>query len=182
MNSSNNNQQTHQELLMLFPVIADDIKNAKRQQWSIGYYGLIIYAAIMGFIKVKFAHGNPNEIEKCFIISLSIIVLVLCILYLIENQLTLRKYRIRLGTIIDDYFSDDTAKIVPPPKHYKGLGYYFDIPTMIIYLLIGGVSLVAWTLYADKALPYIKIYLYLSIPLVIGIIVNICLVHCRKKP
>lgn len=55
----------HSDFLNRYSILIDDIKYLKSRQWTITYYLLLLYAAIIGFYKLMgFDDGTGYCIEK----------------------------------------------------------------------------------------------------------------------
>jgi hypothetical protein len=139
--------KTQEELLMLFPVVIDDIKTLKRQQWTITYYGLLLLAAIIGFYGLlRSPYNHASCLEKGLLLAAAIVVFVVCTGYLIEHQYRLTQYRKRLEKIRNE-FTERTKEIVDVREDYTSFGYFFGIVIPFILFLLAGVFFVGWILY-----------------------------------
>ena len=68
----------HSEFLNRYSILIDDIKYLKSRQWTITYYLLLLYAAIIGFCKLMgFDDGTGYGIEKSVLIILTFLIAAL---------------------------------------------------------------------------------------------------------
>jgi membrane protein YdbS with pleckstrin-like domain len=95
MIEKNNDQQKFQ---FFYRTYANDIENAKRRQWAIPYYILLLFAAVLLVHKlgVKSCTANLLLPLLAFIISL------FGIYHVFDVHFVLVRYRMRLGNLIND--------------------------------------------------------------------------------
>jgi len=94
MNNSDPSGNSNEMLYVLMQLLRDDIQFVKNQQWTISYYGLLVFSGIVGVIKIL--EGN-NKVIGCIgksIISVSTLsVLIICFIYLFSLQNAGKTYR-----------------------------------------------------------------------------------------
>lgn len=126
------------ELLLLYQDSIDIIRDLKRQQWTMTYYALLLYAAIIGAYSLIYdetAEGFPvDNLLPLFLV----IVATMSTIILVLAQFSLRRRRIRL-LWMRNYF--DKAVEGPPYSIRKQHAYFIDdwpIWGMMVFTIIIG--------------------------------------------
>jgi len=87
-----------------YQILIDDIKYAKRQQWNLCYYALLIFGAIVGLTQI----GNlnlKNYIDEIRWIAVGLATSISC--FLIQFQLDIWRYRKNVKKIVKNKFPED---------------------------------------------------------------------------
>ena len=106
--------------LAYYQILIDDIKYAKRQQWNLCYYALLIFGAIVGLTQIENLNLK-NYIDEMRWIAVGLATLISC--FLIQFQLDIWRYRKNIERIIDNKFPNELADIASYPKA-SGRFYY----------------------------------------------------------
>ena len=97
-----NNTNTNNEFLNRFSILIDDIKYIKSRQWTVTYYLLLLYAALIGFYKLMGFHkGADFCFEKNLLCILTLLVAGLGTIYQYEFQSRVTRYRRLLNGVLD---------------------------------------------------------------------------------
>jgi hypothetical protein len=104
-NSTNNNSDnTHSEFLNRYSILIDDIKYLKSRQWTITYYLLVLYAAIIAFYKLmNFDKGNDICLEKTLLTILILLIAVLGTIHQCSFQSRITRYRNLIEDILPHF-------------------------------------------------------------------------------
>jgi hypothetical protein len=142
------------ELIMLFQVITDDIKNLRRQQWTATYYILLTYAAIIGFYSLKSINTSSLAPPLLSIVALGMNLLGLW--YVMDTNKNLCFYRMRLTRIKENFVEVakeilDIRTTAQEDERYVSFRYYFIPLTLsFIALLFVGLLFVICLVFHDK--------------------------------
>ena len=149
-----NSQSTeNSEFLNRYSILIDDIKYLKSRQWTITYYLLLLYAAIIGFYKLMgFDDGTGYCIEKSVLIILTFLIAALGTVYQCVFQSRLSRYRTLLkGTLnhlsdaFRDFELDRLRERFRNQERYTSWSngfYLFTLPFIVIFWI--GVGLIFW--------------------------------------
>ncbi|HVP79497.1 MAG TPA: hypothetical protein VMV04_16550 [Thermodesulfobacteriota bacterium] len=133
-------------LVAVFNNSADHIQFLKKQQWTITYYCLLLYAAIVAVFKTYLA--NASCIERSVLFAISAVLYVIgCILILIFEK-SMNEHRVIMKNIYESFPEEIKiahAKISSgsSPRDYPLIRF-----TLIASLIIGLVA-VGWLLYRN---------------------------------
>ena len=151
MNDKNSKTEA-EELRMLYQITIDDIRYAKRQQWAITYYGLLLITGILGFYKlIQSSKTNIACFEKGILFALAVLIALMGTWILCTFQKSLCEYRERLVRIINKKenfskkFKDALGDI---SRDYTSFYYYFGsivFPFILILWIAAG--FVFWIFY-----------------------------------
>ena len=133
-------------LVAVFNNSADHIQFLKKQQWTITYYCLLLYAAIVAVFKTHFT--NASCIERVALFSISTVLCVIgCILIFVFEK-SMKDHRIIIENI---YESFPEEKRIAFAKTLSGSAPT-DVPLIrstLIASLIIGLVIVGWLLYRN---------------------------------
>ena len=133
-------------LVAVFNNSADHIQFLKKQQWTITYYCLLLYAAIVALFKTYFT--NTSCIERGVLLVISAALCVIGCILIFVFQKSIEDHRLIIKNICES-FPDE--KNVAFAKTSSGPAPT-DVPlirfTMIASLIIGLV-IVGWLLYRN---------------------------------
>ena len=131
-----NDDKKDEELRLLYRLTVDDIRYAKRLQWNLVYYCLLLLGGILGIYKYISSSLEVSLVTKIILLVFSILVSLLGSIYIGDAQNSLVKYRERLIGI-RSYFSTEVEKILgPPPKSYTTFWRNFGIYIIPFWLII----------------------------------------------
>jgi hypothetical protein len=116
MNNDNNYKYTYADFRMRYQITIEDIKHIKNRQWTVTYYLLLLFAAIIGFYKTV---NDPNSVAIAFLwiqrAVLSLIAIAVAVLghkfFLSNFQETLVRYRSNLVNHIIPELSPEFIKV-----------------------------------------------------------------------
>jgi hypothetical protein len=137
------------ELRVLFQIITDDIKYAKRLQWTVTYYVLVTYAAIIGFVELLNSSLPWREpLYSSLILFPAFGINLLGMWHLMDMHKHLSFYRRRLNEI-EKKFEPVTRKILditdePKEKYESYTRYFWSLTLPFIILTTLGLFYVAW--------------------------------------
>jgi hypothetical protein len=127
----------------------DGIEAVKRRQWATTNYVLLIFAAIIGFVKtLEWQNG-------CFSILLllgAVIISIMGIFHLIDMQLVLTQYRLKLSNISKKYTFVKSFDLIAD-KDSSFWKYFFCITAFFVGLIISAVILVLIFLEKNNEIP-----------------------------
>ena len=141
-------QKEEAEIRTLLSIVVDDIKYAKNKQWSLTYYVLLTYAALIGFC--SFLEDKPfyDDIEIKFIIIIpAILISIVGIYNLLDTHKRIAFYRERINKI-QKYLSFEPRSIInirpeQNSHNYAGFDRYFWFLTVpFIGVIFFGLSYV----------------------------------------
>lgn len=147
----------------LYANVTADIRFAKRQQWTVAYYVLLVHAAIAGLYRLLAGAGTPlGENAKFLIVFLGIAATLVAVYFLGGYQKWLQKSRAVLARIHRDHATDGFLAagggetVVP--------GYFKDWSVLLglTVLTNAGAALLAWLVlddlgYALKMFPILLV-------------------------
>jgi len=125
-----------------YRILIDDIKFAKRQQWNICYYTLLIFGAIIGLTQIK---NLELRNYVCLIISIAAFIAIYVSYLLIQFQMDIWRYRKNAKIIIENKFPYDIASIASYPKA-ASWKYYVSFPIFAILIILAGFVAVLFVL------------------------------------
>lgn len=139
-------------IFLLFTDAVENIRFAKRQQWMVAYYALLLYAAIIGYIKIAGMQKTDIETvfstwEELFLYIAIILVVFLGTTYLFLQHNWNCKNRRRLKNIYKKFPRE--AKRVLEHKGAIDTSFTKDIwliVGLLVVLIVGG-SAVIWHVY-----------------------------------
>ncbi len=103
MSENQHGASNQAELLMLYEASGRDTWETKRQQWMVTYYGLLLHAALVGYVALRTEpEPSPVElasVEKLLIVILASFMAVSGFWYLTTSQISLVKFRRRAARI-----------------------------------------------------------------------------------
>ena len=138
------NKEFPQDFRMRFQVILDDIKYIKSRQWSVTYYLLLLFAAIIGFSSLL----NHGCLERSTLLTIAILVALLGTFYQVDFQTRLFNYRKRLIDKVLPNLSDKFQKTEKEPPRYTSWFRDFWAFTFPFILMIWfGAFFVFWHLF-----------------------------------
>jgi len=106
----NKNNTTLEDFRMRYSILIDDIKYMKSRQWTVTYYLLVLYGAIVGFYKLMgFDQGKDFCVQKNVLIIMTLLVAVLGTIYQCDFQSRVTRYRKLLYGVID-HLSEEFRK------------------------------------------------------------------------
>ena len=125
---------------------ANHIQFMKKQQWTITYYCLLLYAAIIALFKTHLA--NASCIERGVLLAISAVLCVIgCILILVFEK-SMKEHRVIVKNIYDSFPEEIEIAFAKTP-----LGAVpTDVPLIrstLIASLITGLVIVGWLLYRN---------------------------------
>lgn len=136
------------DLRLLYQDCLDNIRDLKRQQWTVTYYALLLYAAIGGaYNLVKDRHLDGFQIEN-WLPYLLVVFGFISVTLILRAQFALRGRRVRLHYIREHYF-DDVVELLPgsnKPNHIK-FRYNWELWGMMILTIIVGAILAVMVVY-----------------------------------
>jgi len=174
------------ELRMLYQITIDDIKYAKRLQWTTTYYILLTFAAIIGFyFWIKPLNSDLGWDQKIWLLLPALGINILAVYHLMDTQKCQAIYRMRIIAIkerlekITKDVLDISIKNERDEGKYYGFDYYFlSLVLPFIILITVGLLYVAWSLsyYSDDELCRLLLIFFL-------VLVNVlcCLILYRKN-
>ena len=150
MSDANNPEQTAQELRMHYSIKIQDIRDLKRNQWLVTYYGLALDSAIIGLTKV--ADRPLLCFEKSMLMLAAMIIFGICAYFLFEHQRTLSKYR---EQIVKTYthFTGVTKQVIEIPPDYTSPKYFVSVVLLFVSVLSLGLIAVGWILFRPICTP-----------------------------
>ena len=101
MEDEQRNKETPQDFRMRYQVAIDDIKYIKTRQWSVTYYLLLLYAALIGFYRLDNSNGADSACVARVLAFMAVSVALLGTYYLLDFQWNLSKYRKVIRYIIE---------------------------------------------------------------------------------
>ena len=173
-------QKEEAEIRTLLSIVVDDIKYAKNRQWSLTYYVLLTYAALIGLCKLI----RENAVYSCTTaINISIIFTAFVISFvgvfnLLDTHMRIAYYRHRLENI-KKYLSPKPRAIInirpETEQNYSEYFRYFSgLTAPFIFVLLIGLYFV--TMYVLNTTTYIKLVLIIfGIFYTFFILIKICI-------
>ena len=137
-------------LVAVFNNSGDHIQFLKKQQWTIAYYCLLSYAAIVAVFETYFT--SPSCIERGVLFAISTVLCVIgCILIFVFEK-SMKDHRVIIENI---YESFPEEKKIAFAKTSSGSAPT-DVPLIrftLIASLIIGLVIVGWLLYRNLIFP-----------------------------
>lgn len=137
MDQNNSNE----ELRLLYQTSVAELEFFKRQQWSVTNYALLLYAAIVGVMQLL--TGNIGSVEKLSLCLIASVVGLLgaYILWVLNNSIDVRKARL---DAMHSHFTDSFRKVWSiQEKPEEALSIY----VLLLIIIAVGVSAVWWLVY-----------------------------------
>ncbi len=133
-------------LVAVFNNIADDIQFLKKQQWTVTYYCLLLYAAIVAVFKTHFTNASCIERGALFAISTALCVIGCILIFVFEKSM--EDHRVIIKNICESFPEE---KNIAFAKTLSG-SVSTDVPLIrftLIASLIIGLVIVGWLLYRN---------------------------------
>jgi hypothetical protein len=131
-------------LIALFNNGSNHIQFLKKQQWTITYYCLLLYAAIVAVFKTYFT--NASCVERGVLLAISTVLCFIgCILIFVFEK-SIKEHRIIMDNIYKSFPEEKNIALA------KTSGSPMDVPLIrfaLIASLIIGLVIVGWLLYRD---------------------------------
>jgi len=134
-------EQSNEELRLLYQTSVTELEFFKRQQWSVTNYALLLYAAIVGIAQLL--TGDIDQTEKLVLCLLGSVVGLLgaYILWVLNNSIEVRKSR--LGAIHGN-FSEAFRKVWSiEEKPEEALSIY----VLLLMVMVAGIGAVWWLVF-----------------------------------
>jgi len=133
--------------IALYQGTKNDIEFMKRQQWTITYYGLILYGVLISLKHMIIPVNNGLScFEKGAFLSIAVVICVLCIIALVIFQISLNKYRVLIQRL-EKEFPIKTKNIISEHISSNVSVGNFYILIVQLFALVSGVFAVAWLFY-----------------------------------
>jgi hypothetical protein len=147
------NDKAHEEFLAQWKVAVEDLREAKRQQWLITFYGLLLQGGIITLLNIITSKQKLilTENEKWAFSILSILICSICSYFIFRFQNVKRTSR--LTTIkMQEHFTDDFQNVIKEYYKYnknKYVSFSYDVHIIIplIFGLFIGMAIVIWYLF-----------------------------------
>ena len=145
-------ESTNQDFRMRFPSIIDDIKYIKSRQWTVTYYCLLIFPAIMAFSKfIKLDQQTVPCWQRVILFLIAIFVGVLGSVYQYDFQDRLSKYRERLMKEVvpnlSNKFEKSETKGMDKDRYVSFWNGFLRFTFPLILMVWLGVFIVFWYLF-----------------------------------
>jgi hypothetical protein len=152
---NNDDNTASEDFRMRFPVLIDDIKYIKTRQWTVTYYLLLLYGAIISFyVLLDSGSSKISNLQKSFLIIIALLIGVFGIIYQLKFHSRLIEYRRLLDKMLDgNYFSKeyiDFEKYALKKRKRKNNGEISWINDFWLYtfpfilMLLTGIVFVFW--------------------------------------
>ncbi len=153
-----NNDSVSEDFRMRIPVLIDDIKYIKTRQWTVTYYLLLLYGAIIGFYKLILSSGvEISCIQKSILMLITLSIGGIGTIYQVKFHSRLIKYRRLLDKILDENYL--SQKYIDFEKEALGERkrnekdeiawindfWLYTLPFIIMLLI--GVAFVSWYIF-----------------------------------
>ena len=133
-------------LVAVFNNCGDHIQFLKKQQWTITYYCLLLYAAIIAMFKTYLT--NASCIERGVLLAIStVLCLIGCILIFIFEK-SMKEHRTIIENIYQSFPEEKTIAFASIPSGSAPT----DVPLIrytLVASLIVGLVIVGWLLYRN---------------------------------
>lgn len=160
----------------------DGIEAVKQRQWSTTNYTLLIFAAIIGYLKLLInpQHSNVNDALFFLLLASAFWVSIVGIYHLIDMQLVITKYRKKMFNIAERYDFVHKIDMVTDDKA-DFLKYIWSITGVFISIILAGLSLSIIFLYnnAGSGFSLFSMSYCLTTVILFDIIFSIALA-CKK--
>lgn len=139
------------ELHLLYQDAVDNIREYKRQQWSITNYGVLLYVAIVA-LHEKFNFNTylpPSAFEKSLLGATAVVILIVGISLICRSQCAMAGCRRRMKKIRDESFeqvSKDVWKEDNKPDHVS-VWHSSGVPVALVGVLLVGCIAVWWVIF-----------------------------------
>jgi hypothetical protein len=125
----------------------EDIRIAKKQQWSVVYYGFLLQSGLLSSILI-IRNELQTEISKIFFIGSSIFVCLIVAAILLIFQSKMKEYRGLIKKLEDDSFTKSFNDLVKPfydrRKNYLDFLYGSEILILMILSSLFIMSSIIW--------------------------------------
>jgi len=136
----------------LYADVTADIRFAKRQQWTVAFYVLLVHAAIAALYRLLAGADTPlGENPKFLIVFLGIAATLIAVYFLGGLQKWLQKSRAVLARIDHDHATEGFLAARGGEKTESG---YFKDGSVLLALTVlanAGAALLAWLVLEDLA-------------------------------
>ena len=155
MSENQHGASNQAELLMLYEASGRDTWETKRQQWMVTYYGLLLHAALVGYVALRTEpEPSPVElasVEKLLIVILASFMAVSGFWYLTTSQISLVKFRrraARIRTYLGEAFRQCYGE--ENPIRTSSHKDYWLVLTMMGALLAGA-GIISWVVFETSS-------------------------------
>jgi hypothetical protein len=179
-------QKEEAEIRTLLSIVVDDIKYAKNKQWSLTYYVLLTYAALIGFCNLLGHYSYcENLLIKLIIIFAAALVGLYGIYHLLDTHMRIAFYRIRL-TRIQNYLSREPQAIIDIrpedkgryPEYYR---YFWELTILLIFALLFGLGCVSFYLMKNTLdITFLLKIIGIGFLFIISAIIKKFIFDCKK--
>ena len=139
------------EIRFLYQDNIDNIRDLKRQQWSVTYYSILLYAALVGITEVA-RNNYILELWWTYILSgLTIFVGVASVGLLIHGQYMLKKRRERIHALRSQFTHQGRVWYGSPKERHTSFRYTWPIWSLMISVTLIGLVLVNWIIWWPPA-------------------------------
>lgn len=155
MADSEDAKNKREEFLLIYKATFEEIRYTKNRQWAVTYYGLLTFAAIIGFVGVvKDVFVALCLTQSILIMFPALVVNIGSFVIIMDVHTKLCKHRKRL-TAIEKTFQNDTKQLVKSGPADPGLDrYYFPFPILFVFLIFIGLFFVGWILFGSYLNPF----------------------------
>lgn len=123
-----------------------DVRIAKRQQWSVVYYGFLLQSGLLSFVLI--AKDNNIDLPKAVLKFSSIAICIVVIVVLSIFQRNMKDYRRLIKKLENDGFAERFNKLVEPfydkRKNYLEFLYGSEFLILMILSSVFIMSLIIW--------------------------------------
>ncbi len=151
----------------LFANVTEDIRFAKRQQWTVGYFVILAHAGLAGFYTLLAAQGDQGDIPKIVIFCVSAFITVAGVWYLAACQAWMRKSRMTLRRIHRSHSSEGFVEARGVRELSVSFWKHGFVLIMLVVLTHVGAGLLMWYVFQDLAFAVKFLFLFLALSLVI---------------
>lgn len=135
--------ETNKDLRIAYQILVEDIRHTKARQWTLTYYVLLLFVAIIGFKRVLLPVMTWQEEFILFLISFLLGVWATVCLRTLQEDM--RRYRERLQKL-DSMLSCTFQQNCPVIHDYNKLSYNWKFLWTFIITIWVGVIFVGWLL------------------------------------
>ena len=149
-------KKTQAELRMVYQETLNDIRDLKRLQWTVTYYGLLLYAALVGYVAFRTPASSASVTELSLVERGTLLVLAWAMAvfggwYLVKTQRSLGDFRNQIRRIWK-HFDEVTKAAIGVKQQGTTLFRHFEILLALILTLIAGAGVICWLLFNDVVL------------------------------
>jgi hypothetical protein len=135
----------------LYASVTEDIRFAKRQQWTVAYYLLLVHAGIAGFYRLLGAGEGIGEAAKVVLVVLLILSTLAGVWYLASCQDWMRKNRIRLRRIHEKHTTAEFLDSRGGADIHTGFFRHGFVLVSLTALATASTALVVWYVFREGA-------------------------------